>query len=336
MNNSPISWMHQFTIKLFYGQYSEAFKDFLPLFFTIIVGLIIIWFLAKYLYHYSWQRSCEAMDNQIIGLEWLRKILILPLNLTAPDTRVIISKEITIFLRDPAVFSQIFMMIAIIVIYGYNLSILPIKDVPALFTQGLNNALVYLNGPFIGFIVASIGMRFVYPSVSMEGRAFWAVKSSPVSPKRILIIKIMFYLIPMIILGLILCTVSNAFFTVSVPILRWLSFFNVISITIVITSLAIGVGSVNADFNAVSPLKIAGSYGGFVYMLFSGLYIINLVLLEAFSIYNYNYSHTYLVRGILHSILFYANIIVILITTAIWIYLPIRKGLDAIEEYEPE
>ena len=119
------------------------------------------------------------------------------------------------------------------------------------------NALIYLNGPFIGFIVASIGMRFVYPSVSMEGRAFWAVKSSPVSPKRVLVIKVLFYLLPMTILGMILCTVTNAIFTVSTPVLRWLSYFNVLLITTVITSLAIGVGSVNADFNADSPLKIA-------------------------------------------------------------------------------
>ena len=333
---SPATWMHQTTLNLFYGRFNEALSYFWPIFFTVIIGLVILWFLAKYFYHYSWQRSCEAMDNQIIGLEWLRKILIKPFKYFAPDVNVIASKEVTIFLRDPAVFSQIFMMLAIIVIYAYNLAILPIKDVPTMFTQGLNNALIYLNGPFIGFIVASIGMRFVYPSVSMEGRAFWAVKSSPVSPKRVLIIKVLFYLIPMLLLGMILCTVTNAIFTVSTPILRWLSYFNVLLITVVITSLAIGVGSVNADFNADSPLKIAGSYGGFIYMILAGVYIANLIFLEAYPIYCFNYGRAYYVRGFMQDVLFAASIIIILITTAAWIYLPIRKGLDAIEEYEPE
>lgn len=333
---SPATWMHQTTLNLFYGRFNEALSNFWPILITVVVGLAILWVLAKYFYHYSWQRSCEAMDNQIIGLEWLRKILIKPFKFFAPDVNVIASKEVTIFLRDPAVFSQIFMMMAIIVIYAYNLAILPIKDVPTMFTQGLNNALIYLNGPFIGFIVASIGMRFVYPSVSMEGRAFWAVKSSPVSPKRVLLIKVLFYLVPMIILGLILCTVTNAIFTVSTPVLRWLSYFNVLLITTVITSLAIGVGSVNADFNADSPLKIAGSYGGFIYMILSGLYIANLVFLEAYPIYCFNYSNQYYVRGFGANILFFFSIIVILLASAAWIYLPIRKGLDAIEEYEPE
>jgi ABC-2 type transport system permease protein len=333
---SPATWMHQTTLNLFYGRFNEALSNFWPILITVVIGLVILWVLAKYFYHYSWQRSCEAMDNQIIGLEWLRKIIIKPFKFFAPDVNVIASKEVTIFLRDPAVFSQIFMMMAIIVIYAYNLAILPIKDVPTMFTQGLNNALIYLNGPFIGFIVASIGMRFVYPSVSMEGRAFWAVKSSPVSPKRVLLIKVLFYLVPMIILGLILCTVTNAIFTVSTPVLRWLSYFNVLLITTVITSLAIGVGSVNADFNADSPLKIAGSYGGFIYMILAGLYIANLVFLEAYPIYCFNYSNQYYVRGFGANILFFLSIIVILLASAAWIYLPIRKGLDAIEEYEPE
>lgn len=205
-----------------------------------------------------------------------------------------------------------------------------------MFTQGLNNALVYLNGPFIGFIVASIGMRFVYPSVSMEGRAFWAVKSSPVSPKRVLIIKVLFYLIPMIILGMILCGVTNTVFTVSTRVLALVSYVNVLLITLVITALAIGVGSVNANFNADSPLKIAGSYGGFIYMLLSGLYIINLILMEAYPIYCFNYYQAYQLRGIMPTILFAASVLIALGVTAVWIYLPIKKGLDAIEEYEPE
>lgn len=336
MNGSPTAWVHMTTLNLFYGKISDALTCFLPLFLTVLAGFMIMMFLAKHYYHYSWQRSCEAMDNQIIGLEWLRKLLIWPLRFTQPDFRVLASKEITVFLRDPAVFSQIFMMCAIIVVYAYNLYILPIKDVPNVFTQGLNNALVYLNGPFIGFIVASIGMRFVYPSVSMEGRAFWAVKSSPVSPKRILIIKVIFYLIPMTILGLILCGVTNAIFTVSTFALTILSYVNVLQITIVTTSLAIGVGSINADFNVDSPLKIAGSYGGFIYMLLTGVYIINLILMEAYPIYCFNYYNSYHSKGIIPNLLFVTSILFTLAVTAVWVYLPIRKGLDAIENYEPE
>ena len=61
------------------------------------------------------------------------------------------------------------MMIAIVIVYGYNLSILPLKDLASLYSGEINDIMVYLNGSFIGFILASIAMRFVFPSISMEG-----------------------------------------------------------------------------------------------------------------------------------------------------------------------
>lgn len=336
INYSPSAWLHKATISLFKNNTSEALYQFLPIVALCIVGLLTLNFLAVRFYRSSWQRSMEAVDNQVLGLEWLRKVIIWPFSLLSPAFRVIATKEITIFLRDPAIFSQIFMMGAIIFVYGYNLSILPLKDIPTLYSGELNDTLVFLNGPFIGFIIASIGMRFVFPSISMEGRAFWAVKSSPVKPQQILFIKLLIYLVPMLILGWALCAVTNSIFKVSHPILMWLSFFNVTLITLVITTMAIAVGAVFADFAADSPLKIAGSYGGFIYMILSGLYIINLLALEAYPMYRFFFSRFYTSRGLSGMTLTILALILLLGCTVMWIYFPFRKGLDTIENYEPE
>ncbi|GAB4283282.1 MAG: hypothetical protein Kow0029_29350 [Candidatus Rifleibacteriota bacterium] len=278
----------------------------------------------------------EAVDNQVLSLEWFRKILIYPLGFFDNAFRVIATKEITTFLRDPAIFSQIFMMAAIVFVYGYNLSILPLKDIPTLYSGEINDSLVFMNGPFIGFILASIGMRFVYPSISMEGRAFWAVKSSPVKPGKILFIKLIIYLVPMLFLGIILCSVTNSIFKVSSPLLFWMSFVNVGLISLVITSLAIGVGSVYADFDADSPLKIAGSYGGFIYMILSGLYIVNLLSLEIYPMYRFFFHRFVPVSRFSAIVLVSLCIILLIICTAAWIHLPLKKGLEVIENYEPE
>ncbi|EKD84490.1 MAG: hypothetical protein ACD_39C00017G0001, partial [uncultured bacterium] len=205
-----------------------------------------------------------------------------------------------------------------------------------LYSGELNDTLVFLNGPFIGFILASIGMRFVFPSISMEGRAFWAVKSSPVSPRKILFTKLFLYLLPMTMLGIILCMVTNSVFRVSHPVLMYMSYINVIIITLVITSLAIGVGAVYADFSADSPLKIAGSYGGFIYMLLSGFFILNLLALEVYPMYRLFFNRFYVTRGSSGLVLITISTLLLLGCTAIWIYVPFRKGLDTIENYEPE
>lgn len=333
---SPSSWFHKATIALFKGSFTDSVYRFLPVLGLSIGGLAILNLFSKYFYLDSWQKSMEAVDNQVLSLEWFRKILIYPLGFFDNAFRVIATKEITTFLRDPAIFSQIFMMAAIVFVYGYNLSILPLKDIPTLYSGEINDSLVFMNGPFIGFILASIGMRFVYPSISMEGRAFWAVKSSPVKPGKILFIKLIIYLVPMLFLGIILCSVTNSIFKVSSPLLFWMSFVNVGLISLVITSLAIGVGSVYADFDADSPLKIAGSYGGFIYMILSGLYIVNLLSLEIYPMYRFFFHRFVPVSRFSAIVLVSLCIILLIICTAAWIHLPLKKGLEVIENYEPE
>ncbi len=333
---SPSSWLHQATMSLFRNSTHDAVMQFMPLFVASITGFLLVNYFAVRFYRTSWQLSMEAVDNQVLSLEWLRRAIIWPFRFFSPEFRVIASKEITTFMRDPAIFSQIFMMAAIVFVYGYNLSILPLKDIPTLYSGELNDTLVFLNGPFIGFIIASIGMRFVFPSISMEGRAFWAVKSSPVNPRRILTIKLIVYLVPMLLIGIILCIVTNSVFQVSHPALFWLSFINVIMITTVITSLAIGVGAIYADFAADSPLKIAGSYGGFIYMILSGLYVINLLALEVYPMYRFFHSRFYLMRGGSPYVFLGISAVLLIVCTAAWVYLPFQKGLETIENYEPE
>jgi ABC-2 type transport system permease protein len=333
---SPSSWLHKATMALFRNDFSSSIYELLPMIGLTAGGLILLNVFSYGFYRESWQKSMEAVENQVLGLEWIRKLVIFPFRFFNNAFRVIATKEITTFFRDPAIFSQVFMMAAIVFVYGYNLSILPLKDIPSLYSGEINDSLVFMNGPFIGFILASIGMRFVYPSISMEGRAFWAVKSSPVRPGKIIFIKLSIYLLPMILLGIILCMVTNSIFQVSSPTLYWMSFVNVILISIVVTSLAIGVGSVYANFSADSPLKIAGSYGGFIYMVLSGLYIVNLLSLEAYPMYRFFFQRFVPVSRFSGMVLTILCGSLLIFCTAAWIYIPLRKGLEVIDNYEPE
>lgn len=337
INYSPSFWMHSATIKLFKNNdMAGAFIQIAPMIILIVVGICILTALSSKFYRDSWQESMEAVDNQVLSLERFRSLITWPLRFTSPAFRVIATKEVTYFLRDPAIFSQIFMMGAIIFVYGYNLSILPLKDLPSLYSGEINDSLVFLNGPFIGFILASIGMRFVYPSISMEGRAFWVVKSSPVRIGRILFIKYFIYLVPMLILGNVLCIVTNSIFTVSHPLLFYLSFVNVSIIACVVTALAISTGAIYAEFNADSPLKIAGSYGGFIYMILSGLFVLNLLLFEAYPMFRFFFHKTYSLRAYNPNVLTIISVALLFLSVALWIYIPFRKGLKTIENYEPE
>jgi len=336
MEYFPSTWIHQASLTLFEGNMSESLSAILPVFFSMLLGLALLHLLAKYFYLASWQASLEAVENQVLGLEWIRRALILPMRFFAEDFRVVAVKEITVFLRDPAIFSQIFMMAAIVFVYGYNLTIIPLKDLPSLYSGEISDSMVFFNGPFIGFILAALGMRFVYPSISLEGRAFWAVKASPIQPSRLLKVKFFLYLVPTLFLGFGLCFISNRIFQVSNGLLYWLSFLNVGLMALVITALAIGLGALYARFDADNPLKIAGSFGGFVFMVLSAVYVMNLLVLESYPLFRLYFIRFYPLTQASGKILVLLSFFLLLVCTVLWVYIPLSQGKEAIERYEPD
>ncbi|MBI3039470.1 hypothetical protein HYY75_10590, partial [bacterium] len=276
------------------------------------------------------------MENQVLGLEWFRNVVIFPFRFFSRDFRVVAEKEVTNFVRDPALFAQIFMIGAIIFVYFFNLKVMPLKDIPTLYSGEINDSMVYFNGPFIGFILSAMCMRFVYPSISLEGRAFWAVKASPMNPSRLISIKYFLYLWPTLVVGLILCLVSNSVFRVTQPIIMWVSYLNVILMAIVISALAVGVGAIYSRFDIDNPLKIAGSFGGFVFMIFCSIYIVNLLAFEAYPAWRLYLFRFYPKVNGLDIFLLMLSFLSLLVCSAFWALIPLWKGMEKIKRYEPE
>ena len=335
--SSPYSPPHRL-YKLLYnissGDLSLIAKELGIISAAALALFLLLALAAKFNYRRAWQKSFETLDNKVSGLEFLRKLMIWPASYLPQNAQAIVKKEITIFFRDPAIFSQLFMVGAVVAIYAYNLFILPLKDVPQLFSVAANNWLLYLNAPFIGFVCAAIAMRFVFPSTSMEGKAFWILKASPIQIAKVLKIKFFFYLLPMLLLCALLSAFSVYVFNNSSTPLMILSVFNAFLITFTVTAFAVNLGSVYANFEADSPLKASGSFGGFVYMVISMLYMLSLVLLQIFPIYMYMWKSFYYTSGYLSSTLFTLSLLMSPAMTWMWCHLSFKKGVTALENYQ--
>jgi ABC-2 type transport system permease protein len=149
-------------------------------------------------------------------------------------------------------------------------------------------------------------------------------------------VKFFFYLGPILGLGLILCYISNMLFKVTHPLLFWLSYLNVSLMAIVITALAIGLGALYARFDSDNPLKIAGSFGGFVFMILSAVYVVNLLLLQAYPLFRLYFIRFYPLTQPAAKVFIGLSFFLLLICTIAWVYIPLRQGQEAIERYEPE
>ena len=194
-----------------------------------------------------------------------------------------LAKEIKTFFRDQTQWSQVFLILALIVIYLYNFKVLPLERAP-IQTVYLQNLLSFLNMALAAFVLTAITARFAFPAVSLEGPAFWLVRSSPISLKHFLWIKFFIYLIPLLILTELLIVATNLLLSVA-PFMMALSTLTMLLVVPAVVALGIGLGAAFPDFNAESPAQSVTSFGGLVFMMISAGYIMVVVVLEAGPVY---------------------------------------------------
>jgi ABC-2 type transport system permease protein len=191
-----------------------------------------------------------------------------------------VEKDVKVFFRDPAQWSQVFLLGSLIVIYLFSVSALPVDVVRGPFMQGFKNALAFLNLGMAGFVMAGIAVRFQFTAVSAEGRAFWLIRTGPVDPQRYLVAKILPGLVPMLVVGEVLILASNAILDspVSLSIIGGITAF---LLAFSLSGLAMGLGATFPDFKADNAAKASAGLGGVLFMVLGILHIGLVILLEA-------------------------------------------------------
>jgi ABC-2 type transport system permease protein len=176
----------------------------------------------------------------------------------------IFRKEAKLFLRDSSEWSQLFMIAALVVVYLYNFKVLPVER--SIFEEEyVTNLISFLNIGLTGFVIASLAARFVYPSIGAEGGSFYIIISSPVSTARYILYKYIFYVVPFTALALILLVVSNHLLKIDGP-MWWISVTTGLLITWTVIALALGFGSLYADFKAENRAAALGGIGAILFL----------------------------------------------------------------------
>jgi ABC-2 type transport system permease protein len=199
--------------------------------------------------------------------------------------RAFTTKELRSFWRDQSQWSQVFLMAALVVIYLYNFSVLPLERSP-IDTVFLQNLVSFLNMGLASFVIIAVTARFAYPSVSTEAGAFWIVLSSPISLSTFLWIKFLIYLLPLILLSELLIVATNLLLHVS-SFMMILSSATIFFLTPGVVALGIGLGAAYPDFASENPAQTVTSFGGLVFMMISAAYIGVVIILEAGPVHNY-------------------------------------------------
>jgi ABC-2 type transport system permease protein len=205
-------------------------------------------------------------------------------NFLPREAKAFAVKEIRIFFRDSTQWPQLFLMGALVGIYLYNFSVLPLDKAP-IRTVYLQNLFSFLNMGLAAFVLTAIAARFVFPAVSMEGGAFWIVQASPVSLKTFLWIKFFLYYVPLLIMAEVLIIVSNLLLQVS-TFMMILSVITIFFIVPAVVAMGIGLGAVYPNFQSENPANAVTSFGGLLFMILCFALTAVVIILEAGPVYH--------------------------------------------------
>ncbi len=177
----------------------------------------------------------------------------------SPVYRALFRKDLLEFRRYPLQWGQAFLLIGFWALYIINLlSIRRYFDVDSAFWKML---LFYANFCFTSYFAAALAGRFVFPIVSLEGTSFWVIKTAPLAMESFLWSKFWQSFLPLFALTGSMLTIGNLVLGVH-PGLMQVSLFCIFIATFTLTSLALGLGAVFADFSSRNPIKIANTPGG--------------------------------------------------------------------------
>jgi ABC-2 type transport system permease protein len=205
-------------------------------------------------------------------------------NSVSKSARAFAIKEIKTFFRDQTQWSQVFLVAALIVVYLYNFSVLPLDKGPIKAVY-LRNLISFLNMGLAAFVLSAVSARFVFPAVSLEGEALWIVKSSPISIRTFLRIKFFVYFLPLLLLTELLIVLTNLLLHVT-PLMMTISVATIFFMVPGIVSMGIGLGAAYPDFQSENPAQSVTSLGGLLYMTLCIGFISSVVVLEAGPVYS--------------------------------------------------
>jgi ABC-2 type transport system permease protein len=242
------------------------------------IFVLAVW-VASRVYYTGWAGGGPAARHATPRRAWKFERCLTPLlRLCMPATRGLILKDLKLFFRDPAQWSQLFLLGALAVVYLYNIQNLPAN------TLFLKNLIAVLNIGLAGFVLSAVAARFVFTSTSLEGRSFWVVLSSPIAFRRFLQVKFLLYILPLLVLAETLVVVSNLLLKADV----YITLFSVIVIMLMtcsLTGLGVGLGAMYPRFQYENIAETAASVGGMIYMLLSLCFVGLTMVLAARPLY---------------------------------------------------
>jgi ABC-2 type transport system permease protein len=196
-----------------------------------------------------------------------------------PQKREFLFKDMRLFFRDNTQWSQLILLVVLVMIYIFNIKSLPIHSgEPIPFA--LVTIISFLNLGLAGFVLSAVAARFIFPGISLEGRLMWLLRSSPLDPRMMLWSKYWMGTVPLLALALGITGLTNTLLKVS-PFMMAVGLATIVLYTMAVSALALTFGVFYPQFGTENAAQIPTSFGGIVYMMASLCLLGLVIMIEA-------------------------------------------------------
>jgi ABC-2 type transport system permease protein len=262
----PSHWVAEFLYWSLQGNVARALPYFSLLFLTMLGLIVVAGLMARRFYYESWLAVADvqaaSQSRKPVGASLFDGELL------KPQWDVLLKRDIVLFLREPSQWMHLALMFSLLTAFLISLATLHFSyDQPA--AQATAFLTIFM---FVGFLIASVALRFVFPAVSLEGDAFWCVRTSPLHVK-----KLYWYKTLAAFGSVALVAPALAFVSVSVfhhdRMLAGVASVAALCISLALVGLNVGAGSYFAMYKEKNPIRVASSQGASLTFLASMMYL---------------------------------------------------------------
>ena len=285
----PSAWMAK-TILSWSGDLErEGTFFFLLLLSNALFGLLLGFAVASRFFYDSWTRAFghrsersqeRAEQRRHIRLRpslFARLLDTRPFGVFGRPVRALVLKDVRVFWREPAQWTQVMIFVGLLTIYVLNLRNVS-YDFKSLFWSTM---ISYLNLTACALTLSTLTTRFVFPQFSLEGRRLWILGMAPLGLPRVLMQKFCSSWLAATVITMSLMITSSLILKQSAGMIVY--FASAIAVMSgALCGLSVGLGALFPNFKEDNPSKIVSGFGGTLCLVASFLYIVVIVTLLAF------------------------------------------------------
>jgi ABC-2 type transport system permease protein len=230
-------------------------------------------------------------------------------------------KEFLMLVRDPAELSRAGIMVLMMLLYV--LVMRGVATVERFDGTTMHATLVAAAFFAIGYFAATLGMRFVYPSLSLEGRNAWILWVSPVHNHEFFSWKAFFWIAAALALALPVGFLTVAVFGLAFPVAAFL-IFSLVCTAVTVVMVTLGQGTMYPSFEDRDPDSLSTTPAGLTAT------VICLGYIWILARYVHAYTLAYDIKGAVSVMPFFGVLIVTIAVVGAYAVIAPRK-MDALE-----